>query len=98
MLDYQEPEGDNRLHKIEFSYRKMHTYSRWLMTRGVVLACLLQALALLLALWSEGLNPSTVYLWDCIDYLSGGAMVTLGTALIGSLLLESILRRGEPGE
>ena len=69
----------------------MHTYSHWLMGRGLVLACVIQGLALLLAMRSGGLSPDTVYLWECIDYLSGSALTALGVALIGGLLLEEVL-------
>lgn len=81
------------MHKKWKNVPSIHSYSSWLLDRGLVLACVIQGAALLLAQWSGGLSIDTIYLWECIDYLSISAQIALGTALIGGVLLEEVLER-----
>lgn len=67
--------------------------SWWLLTRGTMLAAVIELSALLLAVFSDGLRTQTVYLWECIGYLRDSGLVTLAAALVGGALLEDLLRK-----
>ena len=82
------------MHKAQGKLERMNTYSRWFLTRGMLLACVMEGAALFLALVSVwgGLGHEGWVLWVCVSYLRDSGLVTLIVAPGGSLLLEDIRR------
>lgn len=67
----------------------LHELSHYILTRGLALAAALLLSALALSVAGQGTWLAGWY----SGYLQSGAAILAGTALLGSLLVEDVLRR-----
>lgn len=79
------------MHSLFKTQVALHDWSLFILTRGLCLTATFLLSSLLMRLWTGPANP-WLLLWYA-DYLESMATVLLGLSLIGSLLMEDVLRR-----
>ena len=79
------------MHSLFQKQVTLHDGSLFVLTRGLCLTATFLLASLLMLLWTGPANPWLLH-WYA-DYLESMATVLLGLSLIGSLLLEDVLRR-----
>ena len=73
-------------------FRTYRVLSRFILTRGLTLCALLLAGAVLLLLRAGEGGPLAIRLYEYADVFRFAAPTTFASALIGSLLMEDLLR------
>ena len=77
------------------SLSHMQPLSRYVLTRGILLTCIMLACALLMQVWAGGYRYDTVLLCAYARHTQDMALLVLGAGLIGSALLEDVLVHGD---
>lgn len=69
----------------------MRPPSRYILSRGLILTCLLLASCLCVLLRARSPQADTLLLLQYADHIQTMALIVLGTCLIGSALMEDVL-------
>lgn len=78
--------------KLSCFHTKIQPLPYYLLTRSLLLTCVLLCASAVLLLFAGGRSFSTVLLYEYADHLLASALITFAAGLTGAPLLEDVLR------